>query len=644
MTVYKKLTPAQQSRLDYQKIRLAAPKMDAFPPEIHPDNPLLPDQPGDGKNQVHRSIQGLPLKINIPRFSEAGATPSVDGFIELTWNGRKLPGTRFTYTTPIDPAIVLIEMTLPANLTDKEGEHELSYYLNQGGNIATVTPVPINVDSTPPLTETEVIVPAEVDRDGITKKYLDDIGHVLIRVQEYQLHMLNDKVECFIGRSSALATLIGTVDRTDLTLPLEFKLTAEMLDGEEGVRAIYWKVTDRKGNASLESPYKRLNVTLTDPPADLQPLDIPLYIDSLIDLADAQEPVGVGIKDEYTHFLPGDQLEVTWDGLLQPAVPISGFPFYVDVPFRNVFNSNAGPKTVTASYQIKRGGAAHPVNPVELNNISVDLRKPGTPIDPDKPGNPNPDLPELSVQGAAGGIPNQLREGDNVAPVVITATLYTGAKENDQIQLYWKGEPVSEADGGVVKIGATPPADLRFTVLWKVFDDAGNGNPIKTHYVISHDVNDNVDVSLATDVDVLIRDGVVPEVKFQHLDEDFGLLNCGSLRPDTVAGTVVEVLVLGGEPQLEGQELTFTYQGYSDNGSTIKPGTEAKVTYTPTSQEAAAGFIVRIPYDPAVLATENAWGGIIYSAVIDGRDTPSVQHVVRVYMKDPGTGGTCPLP
>ncbi|MBY8933101.1 hypothetical protein [Pseudomonas fluorescens] len=642
MTVYKKLTPAQQSRLDYQKIRLAAPKMDAFPPEIHPDNPLLPDQPGDGKNQVHRSIQGLPLKINIPRFSEADATPAVDGYIELMWNGKRLPGTRFTYTTPIDPNLLLIPMVLPANLTDKEGEHELSYFLTQGGNVATVTPVPINVDSTPPLTETEVIVPAEVDRDGITKKYLDDIGHVLIRVQEYQLHMLNDKVECFIGRSSALATLIGTVDRTELTLPLEFKLTAAMLDDEEGVRAIYWKVTDRKGNASLESPYKRLNVTLTDPPADLKPLDIPLYIDSLIDLADAQEPVGVGIKDEYTHFLPGDQLEVTWDGLLQPAVTIPGFPFYVDVPFRNVFNNNAGLKTVTASYQIKRGGAAHPLNPVELNNISVDLRKPGTPIDPDKPGNPNPDLPTLSVQGASGGTPDQLREGDNVGPVVVTATLYTGAKENDQIQLYWKGEPVSEEDGGVVKIGTPLPADLRFTVLWSVFDDAGNGNPIKTHYVISHLVNDNVDVSLATDVDVLIRPGVVPVVRFQHLDEDFGLLNCRSLRPDTVAGTVVEVLVLGGEPQLEGQELTFTYQGYIDNGSTIKPGTEAKVKHIPTSQEAAAGFIVRIPYDPAVLATENAWGGIIYSAVIDGHDTPSVEHVVRVYMKDPG-GGPCPL-
>ncbi|WP_174245048.1 hypothetical protein [Pseudomonas sp. S49] len=643
MTVYKKLTPAQQSRLDYKRIRLAAPKMDADPPQIHPDNPLLPDQVGDGKNQVPLSLQGLELKVNIPRPPRAGDIPSVPGLIDLMWNGTRLPQTRYSYTTPLDAGILLIPMTLPANLTDREGKHELSYYLSQGGNIGVVTPVEINVDRSPPLPITEVNVPTEVERDGITKKYLDDNGHVLITVQEYAGHMLNDVVDCFIGTSVPLPTLIGTITRTDLATPLEFQLTAAMLDDEEGVRAIYWQVTDRKGNKSLHSPYKRLNVTLTDPPAGLLPLDIPLYSDNLIDLEDAQQPIGVGIKDEYTNFIDGDQLEVTWDGQLQSAVTIPGFPFYVDVPFRNVFNGNAGLKTVTASYQIRRKGVAHPLVPVELDNISVDLRKPGAPIDPDKPGNPNPDLPTVSVQGNDGGLPNQLREADNTGPVIVTATLYTEAKENDEVQLYWKGEPVSEADGGIVKIGATLPADLEWTVLWKVFEDAGNGNPIKTHYVISHDVNDNVDVSLATDVDVLVRDGVVPEVKFQHLDDDFGLLNCLSLRRDSVAGVVVEVLVAGGEPQLADKVLTFTYQGYIDDGSTTKPDTEAKVTYTPSSQEATAGFIVKIPYDPAILTTENAWGGISYSAVIDGRDTPSAEHVVRVYMVDPA-GGSCPLP
>lgn len=647
MTVYKKLTPAQQSRLDYQKLRFATPLMDALPLEIHPDNPLLPATADDPGNQIPRDLQGLPLKVNVPRPPRADDDPPIEGYIELMWKGSRLRSTRLDYITPLDPSILVFERTLPEELTLEEGEHELSYHLWQGGNTGVVTPVKVNVDRTPPLPTTEVIVPPEVDRDGITKKYLDDNGFVLITVPEYVVRRLDDVVRCYIGSNLPLGTLIGEVVRTDLTIPLEFKLTAPMLDDVEGLRAIYYNITDRKGNLSLNSAYKRLNVTLTDPPENLQLPDLPQYSDSLIDLEDAQMGVGVGIVNEYTNYLEGDQLSVTWDGQLQAAVIIPGFPFHVTVPFRAVFNGDPGDKTVEVSYQIKRKNAFHPLVPIKRDNIAVDLRKPGGPVDPDKPGNPNPDLAIVSVQGDAGGPANVLTAADSTGPVVVTAAIYSSPKENDEIQLYWKGEPVSEADGGVIKIGTTPPTSLTFNVAWSVIDAASNGNPILAHYVISHDVNDNVDISLPRNVDVYIRPGTVPKQEFQHLDPDASspFLNCGSLRTDAVKGTVVEVLVLGGEDQLADQELTFIYQGYSDAaGATTKLGTKEEVKYRPTSQEAADGFIVKIPYDPAIKTTENAWGDVTYSAVIDGRDTPSGRHLVRVYVADPSNpGGTCPL-
>nr|WP_315447113.1 hypothetical protein [uncultured Pseudomonas sp.] len=646
MTIYKKLTSAQQSRLDYQKLRFATPLMDALPLEIHPDNPLLPATADDPGNQVPRALQGLALKVNVPRPPRAGDVPAVDGYIELMWKGSRLRNTRQTYVTPIDPATLVYEMTLPEELTLEEGEHELSYYLWQGGNIGVVTPVKVNVDRTGPLPTTEVIVPSEVDRDGITKKYLDDNGFVLITVPDYVGRRLGDVVRCYIGSNLPLGTLIGEVTRTDLTIPLEFKLTAPMLDDLEGLRAIHYNITDRKGNPGLNSPYKRLNVTLTDPPENLQLPDLPQYSDSLIDLGDAQVGVGVGIVAEYTNYLEGDQLSVTWDGELQAAVTIPGFPFYATVPFRDVFNNDAGDKTVEVSYQIKRKSVFHPLVPLK-RDIDVDLRKPGAPVDPTNPGNPNPNLALVSVQGSAGGPPNVLTAADNTGPVVVTAAIYPSPKENDEIQLHWKGVPVSEADGGVIKIGTTPPANLTFNVAWSVIDAAGNGNPILAHYVISHDVNDNVDISLPRNVDVLIRPGTVPKQEFQHLDPDAPspYLNCGSLRTDAVKGTVVEVLVLGGEAQLADQELTFIYQGYTDaEGANPKAGTKEEVKYTPTSQDAVDGFIVKIPYDPAIKTTENAWGDVTYSAVIDGRITPSGRHLVRVYVADPSNpGGTCPL-
>ncbi|WP_448093782.1 hypothetical protein [Pseudomonas lini] len=642
MTIYKKLTSAQQSRLDYQLIRLASPRMDGAPPEVHPDNPLLPDETDDDINQLPVKFQGLSLKVNVPRPPEAGDPSMVPGFIQLTWRGSRV-GVRYDYVTPLDPDILLIEMELPENLTNVSGKHELGYYLNQGGNIGTVTPLVINVDTTAPQPVMEIGVPPEVDRDGITKKYLDDNGSVLLTVPEYSGRKLGDLVQAFIGTSLPLPTLIGEVIRTDMS-PVTFNLTAAMLGGEEGERAIYYYASDRKGNKSRESPFKRLNVILTDPPEGLVEPDIPQYSDSLIDLQDAQDQVGVGIKDEYTNFLTGDQFVVTWDGQLQAPETIPGFPFHVNVPFRAVFNGDAGPKTIDVSYQIKRNNAFHPPTPISLS-VDVDLSKPGAPIDPDNPGNPNPNLALVTVQGQGGNPANVLTAADVDQTVGVSVATYVGAKEDDEVQLMWKGVAVSEADGGVFTMPDPPPAQITFDVEWSVINTGGNGKTLPVSYVITHPVNENKDISLPREVDVLIRAGVVPEVKFQHLDPDFtDWMNCGSLRQDSVIGTVVEVLVAGGEVQLAGQTLTFTYQGYTDAaGSTEKPSTKVEVQYQPTDQEATNGFIVKIPYDPAVKLTENAWGGVSYSADIDGRPTPSARHLVRVYMVDPG-GGTCPLP
>lgn len=164
-------------------------------------------------------------------------------------------------------------------------------------------------------------------------------------------------------------------------------------------------------------------------------------------------------------------------------------------------------------------------------------------------------------------------------------------------------------------------------------------------YVIGHPLNDNVDISEPRKVDVEIQVDTVPDPAFLHLDPNYtDWLNCKALRLDSIEGVVVEVRVPGGKLELANQELTFTYQGYTDDGgANPKPGTFKEVLHTPTDQEAAAGFIVKIPYAP-LLATLNAWGSVGYTAVINGRDVPSKEHLVRVYLVNPGDGGSCPLP
>ncbi|WP_082344488.1 hypothetical protein [Pseudomonas sp. P1.8] len=644
MTSLEKMTSAQLARADYRKIRLASPKVVAGPPNLHADNPLLPDTPDDLPNQLHRMYQGVALKVQVPRPPEAGDPNIVSGIIQLTWNGTRV-GQAYIYTTPMDPLILLIDLDLPENLSSQPGTNKLGYYLAQGGNPTDVTPLDINVDTHHPETNGEAIVPPDVDRDGITKKYLDDNGFVLVTVPEYAGKKIGDVIELWFGESLPTARKFDAITRSDTTVPITSdKLTALVVGEKEGQHAIFYYITNRKGYMSAISLFKQLPVMLTDPPEGLVDPDIPLYVDGLIDLADAQTPVGVGIKAEYTNFLSNDQLLVTWDNIPQAPKSIVGFPVYVDVPFRDVFNNDPGAKTVKVEYQVQRGTLRFPLTPLSVD-VDVDMRKPGGGIDPGKPDPVNPDLDLVTVQGQGGNGPNVLTDADKDQTVEVSVVIYTGAKEKDVVQLVWKGVPVLEADGGVYKVPATVPATITWTVEWTVIAAGQNGKQTPVYYEISHpDVNGNKDISPDQLVDVQIVPGVVPQATFQNLDPDFpDWMNCGSLRQDLGKGTVVEVFVPGGEPQLAGQDLMFKYQGYSDSAGTVKiTGTDLDVPYKPTAQEAGAGFIVKIPYAPIQL-TKNGWGDIQYTAVIDGFPVPSVRHLVRVYMVDPGDGGTCKI-
>ncbi|GGK42310.1 hypothetical protein SAMN04490189_0887 [Pseudomonas koreensis] len=643
----KSLTPAEQSRVNYLKIRHAVTTADAPVIRVHPDNKFLDDEPDDDINQVPLLMQGQPFKclVDIPAGSDD--PNGIPSFIDLTFDQTRVTSTRYTYTTPLDPAITEIEMTLPAGYTNREGKHELGYFIFQGGNTSNSVPLTFHVDRKPPHPLLPLLIPDEVKNNGITKKYLADNGFVEIIIPDYADPRIGDVITVKYGRSIPLAEVVETVTRTDVTTVIVVRLSAAQVENAgEGLLALFFTIADRKGNLSTPSEAVTFPVVLTDPPEGLLPLSIPLFDDDgLVDLADAKTPLGVGIEDEYTNYMPGDKLVVTYDGILQPEQTITGFPFYVDISFKDVFNGNPGEKTVAAGYQIKRGTILYPSTPIS-KNVDVDLRKPGEPIDPDNPGEINPNLALVTVQGGSGGTVNTLTAADKDQDVTVTVITYTGAKEDDTVQLVYNGKPVSDADGGIFTIPAIIPPDLEWTVDWSVFEEQGNGDT--THpmaYVIGHDLNDNVDTSPPREVDVLIQTDTVPDPAFQHLLEGFDdWLYCGSLRRDPVLGWGVEVLVPGGTLELADQTLTFSYQGYSDStGSSPIAGTDEEVSFTPSVQDATDGFIVRIPYEPIRL-TKNAWGGVQYTARINARPITSVEHIVKVYMVNPADGGTCDLP
>ncbi|MDI2146030.1 MULTISPECIES: hypothetical protein [unclassified Pseudomonas] len=632
-----KLTPVQ-SRERYLNILRNAPKADFEPPVLDDDNPLLPDESDDDPNQLHKQYQGFSLKVNVLRFDGADDNPPVDGFINLAWDGTQR-GPRHRYTTPIDSGVIVIPMELPEGFTNVSGPHTLSYVLNHGGNTKTIPDLIINIDTTPPDVSGLVTLPPEVETNGITKPYLDAHGFVLITMPTVADIKKGDEYECYFGSTFPTPVHVGDFPVVDPLVPVTFRLTTAMVGTEEGEKAIFYYRKDRKGNRSLNSPFKRVNVTLTDPPANLEDPSIPLFDNDTapkkIDLADARMRPGVGIIDQYDNFVDGDELEVTVDGVVMSAQKIAGFPTYVEIPYSYWHNGDLGEKTIEVSYQIKRGTIRHPAsNPPKNDAVLVDLRRPGGGEGPD---DPNPDFLPVDVQGAGGNPVNVLTVLDKDQDVEVTVAAFPGIKDKDIATLIWNGVEVTDAEGGVLTLDGTE-TDLDWTIDWSVVDAGGNGTDVQVTYKVTNpDVNDNEERSLPQDVDVFIRPGSVPQAKFQHLDPDFEYLNCPSLRSHPVLVKCIEVFVPAGEPQLEGQTLTFTYQGYSDSaGSTVIPNNKEEVTYKPDSSDVQNGFTISFPYQK-FLDTGNAWGAVSYSAVIDGRPTPSERHLVRVLMRNGDT-------
>lgn len=636
---------ADQAREAYKKLRLSSPRLAPAKPIFHSDNPLLPDTPDDETDQLPLALHGRPLKIEIGPF-DTDQTPA-RGYVQLLWNNTPT-GARHLFDAPINPDLFPFELELPGNLTVNPGRSNLAYVVNISGNTENSDSQSVNIDTMPPnggARGSIVTVPAEVDRDGITREYLDANGGVVqVTIPEYGDAKIGDVISAYYGETIPTAVLFATEVRADTINAITVDLTEAHIGSAEGTKSIFYTLADRVGNIGPHSEFKVLEVTLTPAPTNLVPPKVPQAADLAgIDYKDALEGVGVQI-DTYGNYVAGsDKVIVVWDGVAQNPVDIAGFPTFVTVPFRDVKGADEGPKNIRVSYSIVRGNRRYPEPTGE--NVDVDIRKPGPDNPDDPPGPVNPALDLVIVSGAVTTTPNMLLPEDKDQDATATVVIYENYKAGDVMQLYWKGVAVP-APGGVYEVVGTEQSDfpVPFTIPWASIDAGGNDSALPVHYTIKNPaINDNEDTSRPQSVSVSVNPLTVPDPEFQNLDPDFDVLNCNSLVNDPVAGWSVVVKVPGGEPRLAGQELTFTYQGWTDSaGSIEKSDTFYEVKFTPTTEQASNGFIIQVPYDPPILTTLTDWGSIEYTAVLDGFPATSQRHLVDVYMALTG-GGTCQL-
>lgn len=202
--------------------RLKTAYLDA--PAFTSKNPLLPNTADDAPNQLPKHLRGTDLTIDGPAFDQR--PDGRRGMIKLFWNGEPV-GAEFTFTTPI--TTFPVELTLPASETNVQGRFSLSYLVNLVGNITPSLPLEVNIDTTAPNDNqpgAQVVLPAEVEAHGITKKYLDvNGGKVVVSVRgDYADARINDVVRLLFGPSIPLAKEVGIFTRTDLSVPVTIDL------------------------------------------------------------------------------------------------------------------------------------------------------------------------------------------------------------------------------------------------------------------------------------------------------------------------------------------------------------------------------------------------------------------------------------
>jgi len=632
---------ARQNFLAFRKgLPLARPA-----PALAANNPLLPPTADDTDYQLPARFQGQSLQVEVPEFDVEG-NAGLTVIVRLMWDGALLRGSEYRNTLPIPPGDFPLKLALPPTQSTQAGPHALTYNVNVQGNATSSDPLNFSIDRMAPNGGNAgglVILPPEIEANGITKEYLDANGSVLITVPgDYADRKIGDIVTVYFGSSIPTAVLVGTIPRGDTTSPLTIPLTAAQVGNEEGTKTLFYTLQDRVGNIGLPSEYKPVEVILTPAPADLKPLTIPLAApgDDLIDPQDASLGVDVQIE-AYTHYVAGDVVEVTWGGIIATAPAVQGSATLVRIPYSALLNGGGtgkGPKDVDVTYAINRG-RSYPEGTVV--SIKVDLRTPG-PENPDIPDPVNPDLDLVTVRGAVSAEDNKLTEDDAGQPASATLVIYEPHLDGEFVQLYWNRVAVP-APGGVYKVDGTEPAGfiIPFIIPWNIIDAAGNNSALPVHYSITHPLVNAAEV-LSPDqpVEVSVRKVTLPDATFLNLDEDFGNLNCQSLRNVSGRGWVVEIHVDGGEPALAGQLLNFTYQGHNkaENRDITFP-----FTYKPTDQEASAGFNVYLDYEP-LRDTRDGPGSIEYTAKINGFERTSPKHTVDVWMGIAGGPGlTCEL-
>ncbi|MFL1524652.1 hypothetical protein [Pseudomonas sp. O230] len=655
MTILEKPAAKEQRSQSYRKKRRFA-QADIEAPTLK-TIVLLPATADDLGNQLHSRDRGLAMALSFARFPTADYPDDSTITVQALFNGSPV-GNILTEKTPLKDEFFNQTLTIPAGHTNTAGEHKVQirvkYRLNEDDSLVLA----VRVDNTPPVLSAEVIVPEAIKSGGITAEFFDGSNFVpLSLASTYTGAKIGDTIKYFIkeaGQPTASATLIDTIVRTTLTVPLSTeKLTKALVGIEEGKVDVYAVATDRKGNVSQTSPLLVLDVSLFPAPRS-EAATVDLHDDDGVLLfEDLRAPTATVLS--YLNFKTDDKWRLSVDGQTPvQELNLSSGSYTHSFTYKYLHNGVNDEREADFRWQIRRGDKLYPTV-AHSKKLTIDPRTPGEQPDPDNPGLPGtPDsrLGLITVQGVDKSRYNYLIAADAKAGAKAFVKIHKDHKAGEQVHLVFHGVEIEEAEGGVFTVTDSHDDD---TVMW--FDipsdyikGGGNNKQIRVEYFLSHDLNATVIRSNVQYVEAYINPASMPQADFAITGDagDGPELYCGSLKHNGDLGTMAVEATFAGGSQFANSIVKFHVQGFANTqdptgknvpGLIIHDALDTVEITLDASGSAKSAFFTYHVFEKI----KNGWCEITTATKQDGYATPSEPRLFRVGMERPG-GAFCNIP
>ena len=611
----------------------------------------------DPEGLIVRPYSEMPLECRIKKWAP-GPSLGRTNTLEVIW---RVGGIDVVADSVVFDEASFAAATFPYSLfvptyfmLDFEAVIELRYRLKEDGSPDVDSPHRLlKLDRNPPAfllpSDAPQFVDPSIALSGITEAVLDANEFIEVRVPDFFVRAAGDQGALYLSDETPpfplIHSYIQTFNFTDE--PLILRVHRDLFRVlPNGTAYLTVRVYDRAGNYSPLSASTDFTVNLTASPSDLPPPEIrpPAYNDLLLKRDDARSGIAVVIPTMYDGYAPGDSVLVIWEGRsVLPAVPISGFPITVPIPWDIL--RIPGPlvrELVPVRYEVHRTG--RPPIPSPVRFFWADFTIAGQDHS-NAPALLNSTLSRVQVFGNGSGMLNELDLQDRIVGASVWVRLYVDPQPGEVLALYWGSRgPVAHY---TVQAGDVFDQLVEFVpdVSGTVIVDEGNHPQLPVYYTTSNGINEQQ--SPATLVNVHIEPLIeFPDPEIQHtLHGGANYLSCDS-QPAICHGVRWHVPP---DPRIQlNDEVAFYWQGFrSNNWSDPISGTdfEAHVFITPEHLNDGV-LVVVLPWDTKVepmrdYASATAKYFVYREGALRGKSVEGVRGRVRIDRKFAGSGHIC---